>query len=124
MTPQVASRQLQGGTSNTTGACDLTSYNATFTFTKDDLGNNFRIAVPTNCNLTVQQISNGVTTLLTTAGFTVRAWAGVSPTCVTTKADANTRQFSAQANVNYSFALYLANAPAAPATYKLNVVFL
>lgn len=122
MTTQVASRQLAGGAPNTAGACDLTSYNATVTFTRDDLGNSFKVTAPTTCNLTVQQITSGVTTRLTTADYTVRAWAGVTPTCVTTKLDTNTRQFSALANVNYSFALYLANAPAA-ATYKLNVAF-
>lgn len=124
MTTQVVSRQLQGGTPNNTGVCDLTSYNASYTFPKDDSGNYFRVAAATKCNLTVQQIYNGVTTLLTTADYTVRAMVGLNPTCVTTKPDANTRQFAAQANTNYSFVVYLKNAPATLASYKLNVVFL
>lgn len=123
MTTQIASRQLQGGASNNAGVCDLASYNASVTFAKDESGNNFRVAVPTNCNLTVQQVYNGVTTLLTTADYTVRAAVGLNSTCVTTKLDANTRQFAAQANVNYSFTVYLGSAPTAPATYKLNAVF-
>ena len=119
MTTQVVSRQLQGGAPNNTTVCDLASSNASFTVTKDDSGSPFRFAVPTNCNLTVLQNS----TLLTTANYTVRAAVGLNSTCVNTKLDANTRQFSAQANVNYSFTVYLANAPATPTTYKLNVAF-
>ncbi len=123
MTTQVASRQLPSLAPNPAGVCDLTSYNGLNTFAKDDGGNYFRVAAPTKCNLTVQQVYNGVTTLLTTADYTVRAGVLLNTFCVLTKLDANTRQFSALANANYSFTVFLANATAT-ATYKLNVVFL
>ena len=123
MTTQVVSRQLAGG-SPSAGVCDLAIVNASYTFARDDAGNYFRTAVATNCNLSVQQTFNNVTTQLTNLEYTVRAAVGLNSNCVTTKPDANTRQFAAQANTNYSFALVLANAPAAGALYKLSVVFL
>lgn len=122
---QISSRQLSGYVSGT-GTCLPPNHVATLTFTRDDQGQYFYSGLNTRCEVTVDQIINGVSQPLANTGYAAR-WntSGGFTGCLTDLAGTTgTKTFNVtKQNKNHTFVICFVNAPPTGTTNRLTVTW-